>query len=258
MLFRSPETRGRPAIQVLGVLESAGLSFDGLWVMGLNDDQWPPAPRPNPLLPAEMLRAVGASHASAEVELDFARRVHARLAQAAPEIHFSYAQADGNRLLRPSPLLAQWPHALADAPPLATVLRCLAAEAGEAIERIEDASAPPVASGEKVPGGSWLLRAQAICPAWAYYQFRLGGEAMDEAVEGLDPAARGTLVHEALEAFWSEVRSSEALAALSDAARQDAIADAVRRAVQHFEVERRMTLPSRFRELETALLHKLL
>jgi len=68
-----PETRGRPAIQVLGVLESAGLSFDGLWVMGMNDDQWPPPPRPNPLLPADVLRAAGASHASAEVELDFAR-----------------------------------------------------------------------------------------------------------------------------------------------------------------------------------------
>ena len=73
-----PETRGRPAIQVLGVLESAGLCFDGLWVMGMNDDQWPPPPRPNPLLPADVLRAAGASHASAEVELDFARRVHAR------------------------------------------------------------------------------------------------------------------------------------------------------------------------------------
>ena len=37
-----PETRGRPAIQVLGVLESAGLAFDALWVMGMNDDLWPP------------------------------------------------------------------------------------------------------------------------------------------------------------------------------------------------------------------------
>ena len=74
-----PETRGQPAIQVLGVLESAGLSFYALWVMGMNDDLWPPAPRPNPLLPAELLRAAGAAHASAEVELDFARRVHGRL-----------------------------------------------------------------------------------------------------------------------------------------------------------------------------------
>jgi len=84
-----PETRGRPAIQVLGVLESAGLGFDALWVMGMNDDLWPPAPRPNPLLPAELLRAAGAAHASAEVELDFARRVHSRLLLAAPEVNFS-------------------------------------------------------------------------------------------------------------------------------------------------------------------------
>ena len=62
-----PETRGNPAIQVLGVLESAGLSFDALWVMGMNDDLWPPPPRPNPLLPAEVLRA-------ADLELDVLRR----------------------------------------------------------------------------------------------------------------------------------------------------------------------------------------
>jgi len=253
-----PETRGKPAIQVLGVLESAGLAFDGLWVMGLNDDQWPPPPRPNPLLPSELLRAVGASHASAEVELDFARRVHARLSQAAPEVHYSYALADGNRLLRPSPLLAKLAACTVEQPSLLTVARQMAAEASDAIECLDDAAAPPVAAGEKVSGGSWLLRAQAICPAWAYYQYRLGGEAMDEPVEGLDPAARGTLVHEALEAFWREVRTSAALNALSDEVRRQTIDEAVTRALQHFETERRVTLPARFRELEAARLHKLL
>lgn len=253
-----PETRGKPAIQVLGVLESAGLAFDGLWVMGLNDDQWPPPPRPNPLLPAELLRAAGASHASAEVELDFARRVHARLSQAAPDLQYSYALADGNRLLRPSPLLANLAACTAELQPLLTVARQMAAEASDAIECLDDAAAPPVAAGEKVSGGSWLLRAQAICPAWAYYQYRLGGEAMDEPVEGLDPAARGTLVHEALEAFWREVQSSAALTALSDEARRQTIDEAVTRALQHFETERRVTLPARFRVLEAARLHKLL
>lgn len=253
-----PETRGQPAIQVLGVLESAGLSFDALWVMGLNDDQWPPPPRPNPLLPAELLRAVGASHASAEVELDFARCVHARLSQAAPEVHYSYALADGNRLLRPSPLLARLPIESAGPAGLETVAGQLAAAAGTAIERLDDAAAPPVADGEKVSGGSWLLRAQAICPAWAYYQYRLGGEAMEVPVEGLDPAARGTLVHSALEAFWQAVHTSDALAALSDDARRQAVEDAVASALQVFETERRTTLPARFRTLEAARLHKLL
>ena len=253
-----PETRGQPAIQVLGVLESAGLGFDALWVMGMNDDLWPPPPRPNPLLPAALQRAAGAAHASAEVELDFAQRVHARLSLSAPEVTFSYSQADGNRVLRPSPLIADIPAAGETPGEVATLSRQLAGEAASACDLIDDAMAPPVADGEKVPGGSWLLRAQAICPAWAYYQYRLGGEAMDEPVEGLDPAARGTLVHEALEAFWSAVRSSEALAALSESGRQEAIAEAVAKALQSFELDRRVTLAARFRELEAARLEKLL
>ncbi|MGA9962005.1 MAG: PD-(D/E)XK nuclease family protein, partial [Azonexus sp.] len=140
----------------------------------------------------------------------------------------------------------------------ATLARQLAEESPAALAQVEDATAPPVAEGEKVPGGSWLLRAQAICPAWAYYQYRLGGEALDEPVEGLDPAARGTLVHEALEAFWNAVRTSTALAALDDAGCRQAIAEAVGAALQHFELDRRITLPARFRELEAARLQKLL
>ena len=253
-----PETRGRPAIQVLGVLESAGLEFDALWVLGMNDDLWPPPPRPNPLLPAELLRAAGAAHASAEVELDFAQRVHARLCLAAADVTFSYARADGNRVLRPSPLIAGMPPA-GDAPGgVATLARQLGNAAGAACERVDDALAPPVGEGEKVPGGSWLLRAQAICPAWAYYQYRLGGEAMDAPVEGLDPAARGTLAHAALEAFWKAVRTSAALAGLGEAARRQAIQEAVTTALDTFEAERRVTLPVRFRKLEAARLHRLL
>jgi exodeoxyribonuclease-5 len=253
-----PETRGQPPIQVLGVLESAGLTFDALWVMGMNDDRWPPAPRPSPLLPAELQRAAGSAHASAEVELDFARRVHLRLMQAAPEVCFSFALADGNRLLRPSPLLAGLPPAAAEVAPAATLARRLADEGGNACEQLADAMAPPVAAGEKVAGGSWVLRAQAICPAWAFYQYRLGAEAIEAPVEGLDPAARGTLVHEALEAFWKEVRTSAGLAALSGPGRRAAIAAAVASALDAWEAKRRLALPARFRQLEAARLERLL
>jgi len=45
-----PETPDAP-IQVLGVLESAGLEFDALWVSGLTDEAWPLAAAPNPFIP---------------------------------------------------------------------------------------------------------------------------------------------------------------------------------------------------------------
>ncbi|WP_194266306.1 PD-(D/E)XK nuclease family protein [Dechloromonas sp. H13] len=253
-----PETRGQPAIQVLGILESAGLEFDALWVMGMSDDAWPPAPRPNPLLPAELLRQAGAAHASAEVELEFASCVHARLLQAAPEVVFSYPASAGNRLLRRSPLLAGLA-AMTDAPaPAATLAQRLAAEAPDACVGLLDAQAPPVGDGERVAGGTWLLRAQAICPAWGYFRYRLAGEALEAPVEGLDPRARGTLVHGALEAFWRTTGDSATLAVMSDAARGAAIATAVATALAEFENARRSALPTRFRQLEGIRLARLL
>ena len=253
-----PETRGQPSIQILGVLESAGLNFDALWVMGMNDDVWPPAPRPNPLLPAEMLRAAGAPHASAEIEVDFASRVHARLLRSAPQLTFSYSAVAGNRLLRPSPLLLGITQPAEESPPVESLALQWAGQATERREAITDALAPPLLAGEKISGGSWLLRAQAICPAWGFYQYRLGAEAMEAPVEGLDPAARGTLVHAALEAFWSEVHDSDALASLIERGLQVVIERAAAAALLDFETSRHLTLPARFRELEARRLSRLL
>ena len=71
-------------IQVVGVLESAQLEFDHLWVLGLSDDTWPRPARPNPLLPLELQRSRGVPRASAEWELAFARRAQAEWLRAAP------------------------------------------------------------------------------------------------------------------------------------------------------------------------------
>ncbi len=251
-----PETRGTPAIQVLGILESGGLTFDALWVMGVSDDLWPPAPRPNPLLPAELLRRRQVAHASAEVELDFANRVQARLLRAAPQVTFSCAGTDGSRLLRASPLLASLPKGDSRLPPPTGLARQMAA-AGT-LESLNDALAPPLAEGEKVAGGTWLLRAQAICPAWGYFEFRLGAKAIEQPVEGLDPRARGTLVHGALEAFWRMAVDSTTLHAYTEPVLQEAIGDAVAQALSDFENIRQQPLPTRFRQLEGGRLRRLL
>ena len=251
-----PETRGSPQIQVLGVLESAGLSFDALWVMGLNDDCWPAPPKPNPLLSIEVQRAAGSSHASAEVELVFARRVHARLLQAAPVVHLSWARADGNRVLRPSPLLGDQPFAVDSGIKVETLADSLSVAGG--LVSLEDAMAPPVGAGEVVAGGSGLLRAQAICPAWAFYQYRLGARALDAPVEGLDPADRGTLVHAVLELFWQQVADSEVLCALQRDGLARLLGESIETALSQFEAKQRQVLPPRFRQLEAGRLQSLL
>lgn len=253
-----PETRGNPNIQILGVLESAGLSFDALWVMGMNDDTWPPAPRPNPLLPATVQREAGSARSSAEVEFDFARRVHSRLLFAAPEITFSYALADGNKIRRPSPLLDGMARVVSHYAYPQTLANQLAYANSGACEAVDDTLAPPVAAGEVVGGGSSLLRAQAICPAWAFYQYRLGAKALNEPVEGFNPADRGTLVHATLEAFWTEVTSSNALRSLNSDERAAAISRAAIAGIAQFEKSSHQTLSSRIREIETKRLGRIL
>src|SRR5207247_2591500 len=71
-LFQA-ETPDTP-IQVLGLLESAGVEFDHLWVTGLTDEAWPLKSWPNPFLPLAQQRKAGIPEASAETSLALDRR----------------------------------------------------------------------------------------------------------------------------------------------------------------------------------------
>jgi exodeoxyribonuclease-5 len=249
-----PETVGTPNVEVMGPLEAAGLTFDALWVLGMNDDAWPPPPRPNPLLPADLQRRAKSANASAEVQLEFARSVQRRLLHAAPEIVFSWARGEGDRQLRPSPLLAGLPERTAPEPLSSVIARNVGSVR---IERLDDHRAPPLAAGEPVAGGTGLLKAQALCPAWAFYRYRLGARPLDEPVEGLDAMDRGTLLHRVMERFFAG-RSQAELAAMGEAQRDEAIATAVAEAFAEFDGERDEKLPPRFASLEQARLRSLL
>jgi exodeoxyribonuclease-5 len=249
-----PQTEGRPAVEVLGPLEAGGAEFDAVWVIGMNDDVWPPAPRPNPLLPAVLQRRAGSPNAGAEVQLDYARAIHGRLLRSAPEVVFSWAKREGDRPRRISPLLAGLPGLAAPA----AVPSPVEVQVGSGqIEWLDDSQAPPLAEGEKLGGGVGLLRAQAVCPAWAFYRYRLGARALAEPVEGLDAADRGTLLHRVMERFWRG-RDSAGLARMSEGDRQLAVAEAVVGAMSAFNDTRELPLSPRFTVLERERLTRLL
>lgn len=245
-----PRTEGRPRIQVLGLLEAAGERLDALWVMGMNDALWPPAPNPSPLLPAALQRSARTPNACAEVQFEFARAIHARLLQAAPELVFSHALREGESELRPSPLvLGMAPHP--SAPALAGTLgeQVRAAVEADRFEYLDDHLAPPVAEGEKVAGGTGLFRTQAICPAWAYYRHRLGAQPLETPIEGLDARERGSLVHKVLECFWRG-RDLAGVKAMDEAVLAREIGEAVAAAITQFTEQREAPLTPRFLELE--------
>src|SRR5207302_7845464 len=102
-----PES-GEAPIQVLGILESAGLRFDCLWVSGLTDEAWPLAARPNPFIPIALQKKAGIPQASAEGSLALDRRITEKWAGSAKEVVFSWPEKEQDRDLAPSALILSY------------------------------------------------------------------------------------------------------------------------------------------------------
>lgn len=198
-----PQTVRQPNITVMGMLEASAQPLDGVWVMGMNDHVWPPLSRTNALIPAELQRQAGTPNASSEVQMAFARQIHQRLLRSAKQVIFSSARQDGDRLLRMSPLIQAIPEATETAG-AATLAETLARNGTQDWQWLDDHQAPPIQDGEHISGGTGLLRAQALCPAWAFYQYRLKARKLETPHNGLDAMQRGDLIHRVLAAFWSQ------------------------------------------------------
>lgn len=246
-------------IQVLGVLEAAGMQFDHLWIMGLTDDVWPPPPRPNPLLPAALQRRHGVPHASAERELAFAQEVTTRLLTSAPRIVVSHALRDGERDLRVSPLIAALP-ATPDAVTAAETPQTYVQRIHvslSSLEAVEDAQAPPVPQGTRVRGGTGVFKQQAACPFRAFAEYRLGAVALDEPEPGLDAAERGTLLHAVLEQVWDALGTQANLLQLTPGQEQALVETAVTQGVARMAAARPQTFTQRFLSLEKTRLARI-
>jgi probable DNA repair protein len=103
-------------------------------------------------------------------------------------------------------------------------------------------------------GGSGILRDFSDCPFKAYARYRLRARPLPEVHPGLDAAARGEVVHNALHHLWRELGSSAALSAVD-------LTPPVRRAVAaalNQKATRSAALAPRFRVLEQERLEQLL
>ena len=256
-----PETEGESSIQLMGMLEALSAPVDAMWVMGMNDTIWPPPARPNPLLPAKMQRAAKVSNADSLVQTEFALTIHQRLLKSAEKIIFSYSQHEGEKILRASPLMQDIPAFSGEFFAAHTLAETLAEKSNEALAFINDAVAPAVLEGEHVRGGTGLMRAQAICPAWAFYQFRLGAKKLKSPQNGLDAAERGQLVHLALEQFWRQKNGYRHFADLHRMTETDlqlAVAEASKNAMEIFTAQQKENFSDALLKLEAARLENLL
>jgi len=244
-------------IQVLGALEAAGMQFDAVWLLGMDDQTWPPSPSPNPLLPARLQRELEMPHASSERELAFARHLTERLLACAPQVMVSHALQDGDRAQRASPLTAALPPLDVDALGISRHGDLLGAalHAGPGDSLPPPQAVPPQGSP---PGGSWLLSAQAACPFQAVGKYRLRAAPLPEPSHAPSPALLGKLVHDLLKRVWDEIATAQHLRSLDDADLLALIEPHARGTLADLGRQRPDVFTDRFVELEVQRLCDLL
>jgi probable DNA repair protein len=234
---RDPDAR----LDVLGLLESEGGRWDGVWVLGLTDEVLPAAPKPNPFIPMAVLRQANAPRATPERELHWAMAMYDSLLECAPHVWLSHAQREGERELRPSPCIASLDAQVME--------QALALPTACRMERLLDEQGPPLRSQGRTRGGIAVIDTQARNPLWAFVKYRLGASRLQGYADISDQNARGLLLHRAVELVWRVLGDQQGLLRLSaDSGLDTLVEQSVRQAADECLADYGAAL----RELETA------
>jgi len=243
VLFEPQELRA--PLLVIDPETCAGMTFDALWVCGLEASRWPSPTAPDPFLPRGMQARHGVPRATAELAAAESRRVLERLLASAGDVTLSAPELEDDAPLMPSALLDGIPPQ--DCAPGWTEPRLAVLQHARrpALESLVDGQMPPISADEARRGGARLLELQAACPFRAQAELRLGARRLEEPGIGVDAAERGDLVHRTLAALWLELRTQDALLSLD----LGDVRAAVQRAVEVALAEARGTADELMRHL---------
>ncbi|NOX08561.1 MAG: hypothetical protein GXP22_03580 [Gammaproteobacteria bacterium] len=252
-----PQTGDAP-VQVLGILEAAHLAFDAVWIMGMHDEAWPPACRPDAFIPLALQREYRLPHSSPDRVLDMAKKNIQAIVQSVPEVIVSYPLHEGDKSFSCSPLfdgltpitendlelssMSTWSERIHQS-------ACLETMVDEQGPVIDDAS---------IRGGSGIFKDQALCPFRAFANRRLHTRVLGEVGSVLPASNRGNIVHRSLELFWQTVTSLERLNSLTSDALNERIGACIDQALTEEAVLLPRILSERFQQLEKIRLLRLL
>ncbi len=217
-----PES-GPARVEILGMLEAAGLEFDGLWLAGMDADAWPPRATPEAFLPASWQRAHGVVQASTDRSLERAARLTAQLTNSARQSIASHVTTTDASARAVSPL-CDWPLCPRSPRPTPTMETIAAAPV---LDSLVDATLPTLDRGMQIKGGVRIIEMQSDCPFRAAAAWRLRAGAWPRPGIGLTAMERGTLVHVAMASLWSSIDDQATLLAIDDATLRSRIAAAV-------------------------------
>ena len=247
-------------IQVLGLLEAAGLEFDYLWLCGMSSGEWPPAASPNPFIPDRLQKEQSMPHASAARELQYARGLLDHYRASTGTLLASYARMQDDVPQQASPLLDDFEASPDPETRQPHAENWIIIRDGAPTELVEDEHAPALDAEElsEVRGGSGLIADQSQCPFRAFAHHRLGARPLPELGIALSSAERGALLHDALFHLWGDLQGSQQLHALAAGQRQQRVEQAAAAAVNGIRGRHSQALDQALLDIELLRLKKLL
>lgn len=203
---------GTTPVQVLGALESQGLDFQTLWVMGMDMESWPGRSRANPFLPVAWQRERQVPGASVETDRRYAEVLTQWWQRSAQHVIFTWPRRVKSLDVDASALIADvHERQESDEPEALTGAVAQRVYSAVSTETLPDHFGPAVETGATVRGGARLFEDQASCPFRSFVTHRLRARAVEEPVMGIDARERGNAFHLAMQLFWEQVKTQDAL-----------------------------------------------
>lgn len=251
-----PQTADAP-LQILGMLEGAGLRFDQLWIVGMHSQNFPASVAINPLLPADFQRQHQMPHSLPERELQIAEELLADYKNNTQRLILSYPLMRNEEQLEASPLIRN--SDLVDSTELLQQPQNHPAwlSRPDLCQVIQDRAPAYDSDAEKIRGGSTLLKNQSVCPFNAFAIHRLKVEPLEQPSQGLSAMDRGILLHEILYRLWDNWQTSAVLQALSAQQISQQLSAVITAILQEWAPRYPILLGTNFRALEQRRLEKL-
>lgn len=215
------------AVQVLGLLEAAGIDFDYVWIANVNDKQFPNPAEPNPLISYAIQKSRQTPHATPDREMDFAKRILRRYQDSTRyQLIASFASQSEDEEHNASPLISSYEkvESYVEELPESFVKQQFSRKQQELFE---DDIGPAVTNNEKLTGGSQILTHYSACHFRGFTTARLQAESIPEFSRLFSAISRGLCCHSAMEWFWQDVKTSDTLQAMTREQRQKKLTSAI-------------------------------
>ena len=252
-----PQTGDAP-LQILGLLEGAGLKFDQLWILGMHSQNFPAAVNINPLLPVDFQRCHGMPHSLPDRELNIAKALWRDYQSNTRRLIASYPFLRGEEQLTASPLVLDVTRVALDHLVGNIKRQPHWLERPDETELVAETTIAYNPEREKIKGGSMLLKNQSTLPFNAFAIHRLWAEPLQQPTAGLTAKDRGILLHDILYRLWGEWHNAAHLHSLSEQQISAALEQVIEQSFTALGTQHPVLLGSRFRQLEHSRLQKLI